>query len=150
MFGDLEHHRTANQLGLLVFQVIYRQNVDCTPYLRQTVENSPDTPDIPDRRLSMAGLPPKLAAQLGYPPRGMDCERAASYVGFGKTKFLELVESGVMPGPLDIGGSPRWDRVELDAAFEDLKERRKDPVQRGRDRIQGWPGILSRNAPRRK
>jgi hypothetical protein len=83
----------------------------------------------------MAGLPPKLADRFAYPPRGMDTERAASYVGFGKTKFLELVEGGVMPKPVDVDGSPRWDRFELDAAFTDLGERRKDPVQRGRDRI---------------
>jgi predicted DNA-binding transcriptional regulator AlpA len=83
----------------------------------------------------MAGLPPKLADQFAYPPRGMDTERAASYVEFGRTKFLEMVDDGRMPKPIDVDGSPRWDRVELDAAFEDLKERRKDPVQRGRDRI---------------
>jgi predicted DNA-binding transcriptional regulator AlpA len=66
----------------------------------------------------------------------MDTERAASYVRFGKTKFLEMVEDGRMPKPVDVDGSPRWDRIELDAAFEDLKERRKDdPVQRGRNRI---------------
>ena len=79
--------------------------------------------------------PPKLADQLCYPPRGMDTERAAAYVGFGRTKFLELVDDGRMPKPVDVDGYPRWDRVELDAAFEDLKERRKDTVQRGRDRI---------------
>jgi predicted DNA-binding transcriptional regulator AlpA len=83
----------------------------------------------------MAGLTPKSADQFAYPPRGMDVERAASYVGFGRTKFLELVDDGRMPKPIDVDGSPRWDRIELDSAFEDLKERRKDPVQRGRDRI---------------
>lgn len=77
----------------------------------------------------------KLGDHLAYPPRGMDVERAAAYVGFGRTKFLELVEDGRMPPPIDIDGNPRWDRVDLDAAFEDLKQRRRDPVQRGRDRI---------------
>jgi predicted DNA-binding transcriptional regulator AlpA len=81
-------------------------------------------------------MPDKLADHLGYPPRGMDVERAASYVGFGRTKFLELVEDGRMPRPIDIDGSPRWDRFDLDAAFEDLKERKRDPMQRGRERIQ--------------
>ncbi len=77
----------------------------------------------------------RLSDHCAYPPRGMDVERAASYVGFGRTKFLEMVDDGRMPKPIDVDGSPRWDRIDLDAAFEDLKERRKDPVQRGRDRI---------------
>jgi excisionase family DNA binding protein len=78
----------------------------------------------------------RLADHLAYPPRGMDVERAAAYVGFGRTKFLEMVEDGRMPAPIDIGGSPRWDRMDLDAAFDDLKQRRKDPVKRGRERIE--------------
>jgi predicted DNA-binding transcriptional regulator AlpA len=78
----------------------------------------------------------RLADHLAYPPRGMDVERAAAYIGFGRTKFLEMVEDGRMPPPIDIDGSPRWDRMDLDAAFDDLKERRKNPVQRGRERIQ--------------
>jgi hypothetical protein len=77
----------------------------------------------------------KLSDGLAYPPRGMGLERAASYVGFGPTKFLELVDIGVMPKPLDIEGSPRWDRFDLDRAYDDLKEHRRDPVQRGADRI---------------
>jgi len=77
----------------------------------------------------------RLSDHCAYPPRGMDVERAASYVGFGRTKFLEMVDDGRMPKPIDVDGNPRWDRVDLDAAFDDLKERRKDPVQRGRDRI---------------
>ena len=39
----------------------------------------------------------KLQDHLGYPPRGMDAERAAAYLGLGRTKFLELVENGRMP-----------------------------------------------------
>ncbi len=77
----------------------------------------------------------RLSDQIAYPPRGMDAERAASYVGFGRTKFLELVDDGRMPQPVDNDGNPRWDRRELDAAWDDLKERRSDPVQRARDRI---------------
>jgi predicted DNA-binding transcriptional regulator AlpA len=77
----------------------------------------------------------KLQDNLAYPPRGMDAERAAAYVGFGRTKFLEMVGDGRMPQPIDIDGSPRWDRRDLDAAWDDLKERRSDPLQRARDRI---------------
>lgn len=72
---------------------------------------------------------------FAYPPRGMELERASAYVGLGRTKFLEMVEAGRMPQPLDLDGSPRWDRLDLDRALDDLKERRKDPVQHGRDQL---------------
>jgi len=39
----------------------------------------------------------KLQDHLAYPPRGMDAERAAAYIGFGRTKFLEMVGDGRMP-----------------------------------------------------
>ena len=71
----------------------------------------------------------KLSDGFAYPPRGMELERASAYVGLGRTKFLEMVEAGRMPQPIDLDGSPRWDRFDLDRAFDDLKERRKDPVQ---------------------
>ena len=79
----------------------------------------------------------RLSDALAYPPRGMELERASAYVGLGRTKFLELIEAGQMPKPVDLDGSPRWDRFDLDRAFDDLKERRKDPLQRGRERIYG-------------
>lgn len=78
----------------------------------------------------------KLQDQLAYPPRLMAEDRAATYVGFGPTKFGELVEAGLMPKPIDVDGSPRWDRAELDGAVDDLKHRRRDPVVRGRDRLE--------------
>ena len=74
----------------------------------------------------------KLQDTLAYPPRLMDVERAAAYVGFGRTKFLELVDRGKMPQPIDVDGNPRWDRFDLDAAVDDLKDRRRDPVKRSR------------------
>lgn len=77
----------------------------------------------------------KLSDGLAYPPRGMELERASAYVGLGRTKFLEMVEAGRMPPAVDLDGSPRWDRLELDRAFDDLKERKSDPVQRGRDQL---------------
>lgn len=78
----------------------------------------------------------KLSDLLAYPPRGMNVDRAAAYVGLGRTKFLEEVEVGRMPKPVDLDGSPRWDRFELDSAFEDLKQQRHDPAKAGRARIQ--------------
>jgi hypothetical protein len=78
----------------------------------------------------------KLADQLAYPPRLMSADRAAAYVGFGATKFLELVAQDKMPAAIDIDGSPRWDRLDLDSAVENLKDRRHDPVTRDRERLQ--------------
>ena len=78
----------------------------------------------------------KLQDHLAYPPRGMDAERAAAYVGLGKTKFLELVEKGRMPKPVRLEDElPRWDRLELDAAWDDLKARSKSRIERERQRF---------------
>jgi predicted DNA-binding transcriptional regulator AlpA len=77
----------------------------------------------------------KLQDMLAYPPRLMSVDRAAAYVGFGATKFLELIDDHKMPPPIDVDGSPRWDRFDLDAAVEDLKDRRRNPVTRDRDRL---------------
>jgi predicted DNA-binding transcriptional regulator AlpA len=65
----------------------------------------------------------------------MDAERAAAYIGFGRTKFLEMVRDGRMPQPIYIDDNPRWDRRDLDAAWDDLKEQCSDPMQRARNRI---------------
>jgi predicted DNA-binding transcriptional regulator AlpA len=78
----------------------------------------------------------KLQDRMAYPPRLMDEARAAAYVGFGATKFGELVDGGIMPKPVSVDGSPRWDRVELDAAVDDLKDRRRDPITRDRDKLE--------------
>lgn len=78
----------------------------------------------------------KLSDHLAYPPRGMDADRAAAYVGLGKTKFLEMVEDGRMPKPIRIEEEmPRWDRLDLDAAFTDLKEKRKSRLERDREKL---------------
>ncbi|MGD0025906.1 MAG: hypothetical protein ABSC37_15025 [Xanthobacteraceae bacterium] len=90
----------------------------------------------------------KLADHLAYPPRGMELERAAAYVGLGRTKFLELVELGRMPKPVDLEGSPRWDRFDLDRAFDDLKERRNDPVQRSREELRARQREQQQEPPR--
>jgi predicted DNA-binding transcriptional regulator AlpA len=78
----------------------------------------------------------KLQDHLAYPPRGMDADRAAAYLGIGRTKFLELVDAGRMPEPVRIEDElPRWDRLDLDAAWDDLKQRRNDPLARDRDKF---------------
>jgi predicted DNA-binding transcriptional regulator AlpA len=57
---------------------------------------------------------------LSYPPRGLNREEAARYVGVGTTKFDELIRARQMPKPRQIGGRTVWDRVELDIAFSEL------------------------------
>lgn len=66
----------------------------------------------------------------------MDAERAAAYLGIGRTKFLELVEKGRMPRPVRLEDElPRWDRFELDAAWDDLKAKSKSRLERERARF---------------
>jgi hypothetical protein len=78
----------------------------------------------------------KLQDQLAYAPRGMNADRAAAYLDVGRTKFLELVDAGRLPRPIELDdGLPRWDRLALDSAFDDLADRRKDPLKRDRDRL---------------
>jgi predicted DNA-binding transcriptional regulator AlpA len=72
---------------------------------------------------------------LSYPPRGLRVEGAAAYIGMGKTKFLELVQDGRMPKPIKMDTVVVWDRFELDAAFDDLRDKRIDPIEAGRQRL---------------
>jgi hypothetical protein len=44
-------------------------------------------------------------------------------MGMGLTKFLELVDDGRLPQPRVIDGMRIWDRLELDAAFNDFPVR---------------------------
>jgi len=54
--------------------------------------------------------------------RGLRADSAAAYLGMGKTKFLELVDKGTIPNPIDIEGIRIWDRFDLDAVLEAAKE----------------------------
>lgn len=60
------------------------------------------------------------AASQPWAPRGMRREEAARYVGVSPSKFLELVADGRMPTPKEVDGCRVWDRMALDAAFDDL------------------------------
>jgi predicted DNA-binding transcriptional regulator AlpA len=64
----------------------------------------------------------KLSDQMAYPPRAMRAERAAAYLSMSRAAFLRLVEDGTMPAPVKIKGIVLWDRLELDAAFDKLRE----------------------------
>jgi predicted DNA-binding transcriptional regulator AlpA len=65
----------------------------------------------------------KLQDQIAYPPRAFRANRAASYLGgMSTSKFLSLVEEGKLPKPVRIDGMTMWDRLELDTAFDSLKQ----------------------------
>jgi predicted DNA-binding transcriptional regulator AlpA len=64
----------------------------------------------------------KLQDTLAYPPRGMNCDRAAAYCGVSRTTFSELVASEVLPPAKNLGGLARWDRIDLDAAWDALDD----------------------------
>src|ERR1700730_1852326 len=49
----------------------------------------------------------RVADSFASPPRLMELERAAAYVGLGRTKFSEMVKAGHMPKPVDLDRSPR-------------------------------------------
>jgi predicted DNA-binding transcriptional regulator AlpA len=65
----------------------------------------------------------KLQDDLAYPPRAMKAERAAAYLDMSRSKFLELVEAQRLPRPKIIDGIRVWDRLAVDAAFNDFPER---------------------------
>jgi len=52
----------------------------------------------------------------------MRAERAAAYLDISPTSFFRLVEDGVLPKPTKIRGMATWDRLDLDAAYDDLKD----------------------------
>jgi hypothetical protein len=68
-------------------------------------------------------IPRKFQDHLAYPPRAMKAERAAAYLDMLRSKFLELVEQGRLPKPKIIDGIRVWDRLALDAAFDDFPDR---------------------------
>ena len=75
----------------------------------------------------------KLQDHLAYPPRMFRAERAATYLSMSTSTFLKLVEEGLMPKGIKLRGMTMWDRLELDAAVEKLKERederRRNPIE---------------------
>jgi predicted DNA-binding transcriptional regulator AlpA len=68
---------------------------------------------------------------FAYPPRGLNREEAARYIGVGATKFDEMVADRRMPRPKRVDGRVIWDRLRIDAAFSDLPEHTKvNPLDR--------------------
>lgn len=70
-------------------------------------------------------LPPTLA------PRGLSREEAAAYLGIGTTLFDDLVKIGSLPAAHKLRGAVRWDRLEIDAAFEKLPRNGPDIADPG-------------------
>lgn len=62
------------------------------------------------------------ADPFAYPPRGLNREEAARYIGVGTTKFDEMVKDGRMPSGKRVDGRIVWDRYKLDASFADLPD----------------------------
>ena len=54
--------------------------------------------------------PPK-AVQYGYPPRGLDHDAAARYVGVDPAAFDDLLHLGKLPGPRQVCSALVWDRA---------------------------------------
>lgn len=63
-----------------------------------------------------------------FPPRGLSREEAAWYIGVGVTLFDEMVADRRMPRPKRINSRIVWDRLALDAAFNDLPEDGRESV----------------------
>ena len=55
-------------------------------------------------------------------PRSLRADDAAEYLGMGKTKFLQLVEKGIIPRAFTIDSIKIWDRFNLDALIDEAKE----------------------------
>jgi predicted DNA-binding transcriptional regulator AlpA len=68
---------------------------------------------------------PRSRADTFYPPRGMRADRAAAYLDMSETSFHTLVAEGELPAGVRIRGMTVWDRLELDAAFENFKAKRQ-------------------------
>jgi predicted DNA-binding transcriptional regulator AlpA len=64
----------------------------------------------------------KLADDLAYPPRAMRAERAAAYLDMSTSTFFRLVDEGALPAPTKKKGIVSWDRLDLDAAYENWKD----------------------------
>jgi hypothetical protein len=55
---------------------------------------------------------------------------------------LEGVDKGIWPAPKDADGVPRWDRLDLDAAWDALNNRKKasTPRRKNFDDLVGMSG----------
>jgi excisionase family DNA binding protein len=66
----------------------------------------------------------RVAAWL---PRAMRAEQAAEYLSMSRSMWLKLVAEGKMPPGIKVGSMTLWDRLDVDSAFEDLKQGDGEP-----------------------
>jgi predicted DNA-binding transcriptional regulator AlpA len=64
----------------------------------------------------------RLSDVMNYPPRALRAERAAAYLSISKATVLRLVAEGELPAAVRKNGIISWDRLELDAAYENWKD----------------------------
>ncbi|MGV2082049.1 MULTISPECIES: helix-turn-helix transcriptional regulator [unclassified Rhizobium] len=57
---------------------------------------------------------------LSLPPRGLNREQAAGYIGLSTSLFDGMVKDGRMPKPKRVNARTLWDRHALDRAFDRL------------------------------
>jgi predicted DNA-binding transcriptional regulator AlpA len=74
-----------------------------------------------------------------YPPLGMRLARAAAYLDISESSFQRLVDAGDLPPGVVKGGMVIWDRQELEAAFENWKDKRKGRASDDAAVIMGKP-----------
>jgi predicted DNA-binding transcriptional regulator AlpA len=67
----------------------------------------------------------RLADSRAYPPRAMRLEVAAAYLSISTSSFLRMVEDGDLPPATKKRGIALWDRLDLDAAFDNWKAANK-------------------------
>ncbi len=56
------------------------------------------------------------------PRRGLRRQQAADYIGVSVAKFDEMVKDGRLPEPFNVDKCVIWDCLDLDVAFEALKD----------------------------
>lgn len=61
---------------------------------------------------------PRKASRPAAPRRGLSRQEAADYVGISASGFTKMMQDGIMPEPVRMGGRTVWDIYALDAAFD--------------------------------
>lgn len=57
---------------------------------------------------------------LSLPPRGLNREQSAAYIGISTSLFDQMVKDGTMPKAKRAHARTLWDRMALDRAFSRL------------------------------
>jgi hypothetical protein len=87
-------------------------------------------------------MPRYNALPVSLPPRGLNREAAAQYIGISVGKFDEMTADGRMPKPIRIDGRKVWDRLGLDRCFDALGD--------STDAVNPWDELLPGGAAKPK